>query len=206
MYIWGGRNDDNLCNVLYSFDPKSLCWSRPKVTGSIPGARDGHSACVVNNSMYIFGGFVDDLNEFSCDVHCLNFDKMEWRFIQTFGQPPSFRDFHTAAEIHGRMYIFGGRGDKYSPYHSTEEMYCPEIVYLDLKNHVWHRPSTSIGKLPVGRRSHSMFIYNELIYVFGGYNGLLDQHFNDLCTFNPNSNCWNIVRPLGKTPTGKYLL
>lgn len=200
IYIWGGRNDESLCNVLYCFDPKTLSWSRPPVTGAIPGARDGHSACVIDNCMYIFGGFVEEINEFSCDVHALNFDTMEWRYIQTFGVPPSFRDFHTAEHIHGRMYIFGGRGDKHSPYHSQEEMYCPEIVYLDLKTKVWHRPSTT-GKVPVGRRSHSMFIYNNLIYVFGGYNGLLDQHFNDLYTFDPKANCWNLIKPHGKPPT-----
>lgn len=200
IYMWGGRNDESLCNVLYCFDPKTLNWSRPVVTGAVPGSRDGHSACVIDNCMYIFGGFVEEINEFSCDVHALNFDTMEWRYIQTFGVPPSFRDFHTAENIHGRMYIFGGRGDKHSPYHSEDEMYCPEIVYLDLKTKVWHRPSTT-GKVPVGRRSHSMFIYNNLIYVFGGYNGLLDQHFNDLYTFDPKANCWNIVKPHGKPPT-----
>lgn len=225
--MWGGRNDESLCNVLYCFDPKTLNWSRPLVTGAIPGSRDGHSACVIDNCMYIFGGFVEEINEFSCDVHALNFDTMEWRYIQTFGVPPSFRDFHTAEHLHGRMYIFGGRGDKHSPYHSQEEMYCPEIVYLDLKTKVWHRPSTT-GKIPVGRRSHSMckffyecfffllfnrisnknfpfnlfvVIFNNLIYVFGGYNGLLDQHFNDLYTFDPKVNQWNLVKPHGKPPT-----
>lgn len=32
-------------------------WSRPTVHGVKPGARDGHSACVINNKMYIFGGY-----------------------------------------------------------------------------------------------------------------------------------------------------
>ncbi|XP_017477425.1 PREDICTED: kelch domain-containing protein 3 [Rhagoletis zephyria] len=202
VYMWGGRNDEQLCNVLYCFDPQTMSWFRPEVKGAIPGARDGHSACVVDHCMYIFGGFVDEINEFSCDVHCLDFRTMEWRYVQTFGAPPSFRDFHSAASIYGRMYIFGGRGDKHSPYHSQEEMYCPEIVFLDMKTKMWHRPSTT-GKIPVGRRSHSMFIYNGLIYIFGGYNGLLDQHFNDFYTFDPKSNCWNLIKPFGRPPTAR---
>ena len=32
-------------------------WSRPTVKGNIPGARDGHSACLVHNYIYIFGGY-----------------------------------------------------------------------------------------------------------------------------------------------------
>ncbi|XP_034652342.1 kelch domain-containing protein 3 [Drosophila subobscura] len=203
IYIWGGRNDENLCNVLYCFDPKTAKWTRPVVTGCLPGARDGHSACVIGNSMYIFGGFVDEINEFSSDVHTLNLDTMEWTYVQTFGVPPSYRDFHAAvAYEEERMYIFGGRGDKHSPYHSQEETYCHEIVFLDMKTKVWHRPFTA-GKVPVGRRSHSMFVYNKLIYVFGGYNGLLDQHFNDLYTFDPRSKLWNLIRANGKAPTAR---
>lgn len=122
--------------------------------GSLPGARDGHSACIVGHCMYIFGGFEENIDQFSCDVHCLNLKTMEWRYIQTFGTAPTYRDFHSATVINDRMYIFGGRGDIHSPYHSQEEIYCHKIVYLDLKTNHWHLPITT-GKLPVGRRSHS---------------------------------------------------
>lgn len=32
-------------------------WFTPKVSGMVPGARDGHSACVLAKSMFIFGGY-----------------------------------------------------------------------------------------------------------------------------------------------------
>ena len=32
-------------------------WNRPLVSGDIPGARDGHSACVIRDKMFVFGGF-----------------------------------------------------------------------------------------------------------------------------------------------------
>ena len=32
-------------------------WSTPRVAGTVPGARDGHSACVLGKTMYIFGGY-----------------------------------------------------------------------------------------------------------------------------------------------------
>ena len=37
-------------------------WCRPRVQGMIPGARDGHSACVINGAMYIFGGYEEDVS------------------------------------------------------------------------------------------------------------------------------------------------
>jgi N-acetylneuraminic acid mutarotase len=122
--------------------------------GNQPGARDGHTACVLGDNMYIFGGFEEVIDQFSCDVHCLNLKTMHWKYVQTFGEIPSYRDFHSATIINNRMYIFGGRGDIFGPYHSQEEIYCPKIVYLDLKTHYWHMPTT-VGKVPVGRRSHS---------------------------------------------------
>jgi len=52
------------------------------------------------------------------------------------------------------MYIFGGRGDLYGPYHSQEEIYSRDIMYLDTHTGMWHKPITH-GDIPVGRRSHS---------------------------------------------------
>jgi N-acetylneuraminic acid mutarotase len=57
-------------------------WSQPKVCGDIPGARDGHSACVINNCMYVFGGYEEDTDQFSQDVHMLDLKKMEWRHLK----------------------------------------------------------------------------------------------------------------------------
>lgn len=154
VYIWGGRNDETVCDILFCFDTKTLKWSKPEVSGCLPLARDGHSACVYGHKMYIFGGFEETIDQFSSDVHCLNLLTMQWEYIQTYGEPPAYRDFHTATVLSDRMYIFGGRGDLYSPYHSQEEVYCSNIVYLDLKTCTWHKPST-IGHIPLGRRSHS---------------------------------------------------
>lgn len=199
VYMWGGRNDEAGCNILFCFDTQTLRWSKPEVTGSVPGIRDGHSACITGHYMYVFGGFEEEINQFSCEVHCLNLETMEWRFIETTGQPPSYRDFHTATILNNRMYIFGGRGDRHSPYHSQEEIYCPQIVYLDLVTRRWMTPNTT-GTVPVGRRSHSAFVYNDLLYIFGGYNGILDQHFNDLYCFDPTALRWSLIKTRGVTP------
>lgn len=50
--------------------------------------------------------------------------------LSTSEQPPSYRDFHTATVLDNKMYIFGGRGDRHSPFHTQEEIYCDQLVYL----------------------------------------------------------------------------
>lgn len=43
------------CNLLCLTETHR--WFTPKTSGAVPGARDGHSACVLLKSMYIFGGY-----------------------------------------------------------------------------------------------------------------------------------------------------
>lgn len=62
----------------------TLRWSRPKVCGKgIPGARDGHSACVINHCMYVFGGYEEEIDQFSQDVHVLDLRTMVWSYLRT---------------------------------------------------------------------------------------------------------------------------
>ncbi|KAJ7419301.1 hypothetical protein WISP_54826 [Willisornis vidua] len=176
VYIWGGRNDtEGTCNVLYAFDVNTHKWFTPKVSGMVPGARDGHSACVLAKSMFIFGGY------------------------EQLGTPARWRDFHSATMIGTKMYVFGGRADRFGPFHSNNEIYCNRIKVFDTETNSWlDSPSTPV--LPEGRRSHSAFSYNGELYVFGGYNARLNRHFHDLWKFNPVSLSWRKIEPKGKGP------
>lgn len=69
------------------------------------------------------------------------------------GEPPSYRDFHTATAIDRRMFVFGGRGDENAPQHSQQELYCNRMMYLDVGDKTWYTLVTS-GDIPIGRRSH----------------------------------------------------
>ncbi|XP_037575963.1 kelch domain-containing protein 3-like isoform X1 [Dermacentor silvarum] len=192
-YLWGGRNDDGACNILYRFDTNTLTWSRPKVCGHVPGARDGHSACVMGNRMYVFGGFEEQADRFSQDVHYLDLETMLWQYVPTRGQPPQWRDFHSSSAIGGRMYVWGGRGDSQGPYHSQSEVYCNRMAFLDTATSCWVHPRVD-GVPPEGRRSHSAFVYNGELYIFGGYNGLLLTHFGDMHKYDPENSCWSQVK------------
>lgn len=72
-----------VCDILFCFNTKTQQWERPEVSGNLPGARDGHSACIVEHKMYIFGGFEEMMDQFSRDVHCLDLKTMQWSFVYT---------------------------------------------------------------------------------------------------------------------------
>ncbi|XP_018336196.1 kelch domain-containing protein 3 [Agrilus planipennis] len=114
------------------------------------------------------------------------------------------RDFHTAAVINDKMYIFGGRGTEspFNLYVPGKEIYCNNLWFLDLQTNEWHRPHT-IGTPPTGRRSHSAFVHNNKMYIFGGYNALFVEHYNDMFEFNPVTLEWKMMNPLGKAPCNR---
>lgn len=170
-------------------------WSRQKTTGDLPSARYGHSACIIDHHMYIFGGFGEEENQVFCDVHCLDLKTMHWTFIETFKDAPIYRDFHTATILNNRMYILGGSDNNCLVYpYPKKEGKCSQsrIVYLDLETKAWHTPNTT-GDIPIDRGGHAAFVFNSLLYIFGGYNCISDEYFNDLYCFDTINNIWSLV-------------
>lgn len=198
IYIWGGRNDSAACNRLFCYDTVSQKWSCPTVKGSIPGARDGHAACIINDKMYITGGFIDH-EQFAEGLHALDLTTMTWFYIQT-KSGPSYRDFLSATAIDGKIYVFGGRGDVYEPYHTGQETYDNTLYMYDPQTNDWAVKEDS-QNAPVGRRSLSTFAHNHRLYIFGGYNGLKKAHYNDLYYYDTIRNKWSgELNTLGNRP------
>lgn len=200
-YIWGGRNDkDGACDVLFCFDTDTHRWRRILTEGEIPGARDGHSACVVADKMYIFGGYEEEIDRFSNEVHYLDFTTLTWSgLLPVKGKPAMWRDFHTSSTIDHNIYVFGGRSDKGGNQFTNREIYENFVYIFNTLTNTWDSVPTR-GRTPVGRRSHSTFELGGCLYVFGGYNGLLDQHFADLYKYDPETREWSVVITNGEGP------
>ncbi|CAG2120059.1 unnamed protein product, partial [Medioppia subpectinata] len=71
------------------------------------------------------------------------------------------------------------------------------IMYFNTTTNNWVKPETH-GLRPNGRRSHSSFVYNDNIYVFGGYNGVERIHYNDLYKYDPKTLLWSLVEVHGR--------
>ncbi|CAL2046136.1 unnamed protein product [Caenorhabditis brenneri] len=210
-YVWGGRNDDaGACKLLHEYDPARNLWRKVEVDGFIPPSRDGHTAVVWNHQMFIFGGFEEESQRFSQETYIFDFATSTWREMHTSGQPPLWRDFHTASVIDGVMYIFGGRSDQMGQvgdehlFHTTQDLYDDTLMALNLSTGVWTRPDVKEnGVRPGGRRSHSTWVYEGNMYMFGGYLGTANIHYNELYCFNPRTCSWSIIDVRGIYPTAR---
>lgn len=202
-YIWGGRNDtDGACNVLFVFNTVLRIWGNVETNGSAPGARDGHSACVISKKMYIFGGYEEAIERFSDDIYSFDFETRTWAYVRARGTPARWRDFHTAVGMGKYMYVFGGRSDQGGNMFTNVEFYCNKIQAFDTMSNSWFEP-VSHGLTPTGRRSHSVFTYNNCIYIFGGYNGQHDLHFKDIFKFDTTTYKWSLVNVRGTGPCAR---
>ena len=198
IYLFGGRNDNHSCNRLYCFDTKKLKWSSPNVFGTIPSARDGHSACVIQDAMYIFGGYSENSFSYTPIVFRLNLNNYDWTLLECEGSPPIYRDFHTATAIDNKMFVFGGRSYNGNDFTQTE-LYCDRLFYLDLISLRWVQPEIQDPK-PMSRRSHSALNLDGGLLIFGGYNSCKEIYMNDLWLLDSQQWTWRQLRPYGKGP------
>lgn len=94
---------------------------------------------------------------FACDLSTYT-----WTEMPNLGTPPSPRYFHSCWLYGNSMYLYGG----YSGSERLSDMY----VYCFDSNH-WTQVMATTGDAPSGRSSLVAQIYQNSLYVFGGYNG-----------------------------------
>jgi len=175
MYVFAGY-DGNYRSDFHRFNFSQRKWSIVPVKGTVPKARYRTSAVAYKNRMLVVGGHdgAKHLNDF----HQFNFDTLEWSLVETMGQvaPPSPRDSHSAVVCGDTMYLFGGstgsaRNDLYS---------------FSFETYQWHevRPASTAGQkaaVPCPRFCHTCEVYNNSLFIFGGYDG--QQRLNDFWQF-----------------------
>ena len=115
-----------------------------------------------------------------------------WTPGKAAGKQPFPRSYHTASELNGKIYIFGGKEDG-APSDSTlyilntglwlfSNVNCkinPNTIYsAGLKS--WNIPKTT-GVPPSPRYGHTANMVDKKMYVFGGHG---DKKLNDHFVLN----------------------
>lgn len=123
----------------------------------------GRCTCLSPSSCLVWLGSAEVLHEKAATTICLsrgvtsvgNLHCLSCCFkLSLQGTPARWRDFHSATIIGTKMYVFGGRADRFGPFHSNNEIYCNRIKVFDTETNSWlDSPPTPV--LPEGRRSHS---------------------------------------------------
>ncbi|KAL4624964.1 host cell factor 2 isoform X1 [Arapaima gigas] len=147
LYVFGGMSGKRL-DDLWRLDIETMTWSMPETRGAPPLPRSLHSANVIENKMYVFGGWVpvlrteDKPNALGAEWICtnslsvLNLDTMTWRSLgpdeqQDDGKAygPRARAGHCAATTGSRLYIWSGRDGYRKSW--NYQVCCKDLWYLE---------------------------------------------------------------------------
>src|SRR3981081_1046226 len=101
----------------------------------------------------------------------LQLETMQWTHPDTAGEAPPPCRAHTCTLVDRKLFVFGG---------GLGPTYYDFVYILDTTTRKWSKPPISGNKNPVPRRAHTAVFYQNMIWVFGGGNGM--QALNDLWT------------------------
>ena len=123
-----------------------------------PPARYGHSAVIVNDSLYIFGG----QGAFGCldDLWRFDFIKCEWHLVAATGAPPAPRTNHCACVSDDVMFVFGGKDVQ----PGKDVISYDDLYGFDFENWEWLAIETRWRK-PLGGVGCAMTSTNGMLYV-----------------------------------------
>ncbi|XP_012525965.1 F-box only protein 42 isoform X2 [Monomorium pharaonis] len=179
----------------------SLLWnSLPSMHWiSTIGKRHSHSACIYDNSMYVFGGCTATWTTFN-DLWQLDLGTRTWVRPITMGNYPSPKACATMLYYKKSLILFGGWSHP-SPYplHQQWKLFNELHVY-SIKSNKW----TAINTLetPPPTSAHSATIHRNLMVIFGGVcNGYSS---NDVWCLNLDTYTWHKQSTSNLKPQPRY--
>ena len=108
MYVFGGFEEmlDSLSHHVCVLDLEKKHWSLLKTSGVPPNPRDFHTAVILNERMYVFGGRSDNLSYFRfeekwyCnDMFYLDLKSNAWMCLNNVQDKPIGRRSHSACKL-----------------------------------------------------------------------------------------------------------
>ena len=189
LIICGGRGSSGLLNDTWSYDTSNNSWTElHNGSGTAPSARQHHKCVYFDNTMYLFGGTIDNNSDTSDQLWKLDLSSTPytWSAITPTGSKPTKRAQHIL-EIEGnQIYLFGGN--------SSGTTY-DELWRFNTSSLEWDQLKTPTGKKRYG---HSSLLTADNIYIFGGYDG--SNYLNDIMKYNITLDTWDTSFYSGGTP------
>lgn len=182
LYLWGTYKEYNsIKGELFRYDLSSESWSIVETLSDDISYIQGHGMFTYNTDLYIINGYELRTGEFHNRIHHLNLDA-ENKVWEEATNPEVNRNKAAFAYVceGDILYMFGGL---------SKEGQTNQLLEINLK---LIEESTELSKsmrVPTARYGHSMEVYNDKLYIFGG----VDKYGSDLIdmtTFDIKTETW----------------
>jgi N-acetylneuraminic acid mutarotase len=136
------------------------------------------AAAVVNDRIYLIGGFNTTTNVPASDVFVYDLARKTWRNAAPLPAP---RGGHAAAVLEGRIHVVGGG--------NSRSTIADHSVY-DPATDRWH----DLAPLPRAEGSPALVAFHGKLYAIGGRSGRSD--FGDVYIYDPATDRWAAGPPI----------
>ena len=158
--LFGGFDGARWLNDMFEFDLQTNIWSKVEAKGTLPSVRSCPAWAKDDRYVYIHGGY--DGVERKADFFACDLSTYTWTELPCKGVAPSPRYFHSCC-IHGnKLYTYGG-------YNGSDRL--ADMLAYDFETNHWSEVDCTNGERPSGRSSLVAQVYENSLYIFGGYNG-----------------------------------
>ena len=181
-YVFGGENSPRvpIGSTVHCLDLSTQEWSvcQPKNKDSEPQPINAAAVAALGDSMYVFGGRSGiTMGEGNTNqMYAFNTRTKEWRTLETSGDIPMARSYHTMLALGNALYVFGG---------CSEKGRLNDLHRFDVATNQWEKqPSYDVIE---GRGGPGLAAVGEALYVVGGFAG---REMNDVHAFDTAKKTW----------------
>lgn len=199
-HYFGGNSKFVYLNDTQALDLETSTWHTIKVRGQPPAPRYQHSATLIGNRMFVYGGRGENGVVFK-DMHFLDLEQWCWYPVHWITESPTGRFAHAHVAVGTKLVVFGGWDGKRS---------FRDLWVFDTDLFTWLKPQTA-DRPPCARHGHSMTLLDDgRILVFGGYtvtsaqNGQPPEYQSDLWTLDTETMVWSRPRISGDYPKARF--
>ncbi|XP_050223976.1 uncharacterized protein LOC126673761 [Mercurialis annua] len=211
LILYGGElyngNKTFVYGDLYRYDVEKQEWKTVSSPNS-PPPRSAHQAVAWKNYFYIFGGEFTSPNQERFhhykDFWVLDLKTNQWEQLNLKGSP-SPRSGHRMVLYKHKIILFGGFYDTL-----REVRYYNDLYIFDLDQFKWQEMKPKLGAMwPSARSGFQFFVYQDEIYLYGGYSKEVSSDKNssekgivhsDMWSLDPRTWEWSKVKKSGMPP------
>lgn len=186
VYAVGGKFKDGSLATAESYDPSENSW---ELISPMPMSYHAHAGAVYGNAIYISGGYSG--NHFTPDMQRYDPTINQWEDMAPMLTP---RGWHVMCATQDKLFVFGGCNlnvNQQAQPVMQSECYDPLTDQWSI-----------IAPLSISHKEASCVVYNDQIYVLGGYNVQTKTGQKLVSRYDLSTGIWETVGALPRSLTG----
>ncbi|KAF8674897.1 Kelch motif [Rhizoctonia solani] len=186
IWIFGGSDETDSRDDVYTLDTETFVWGKPKPTGEQPPGSRAHTATLVHNRfIFIVGGGQDHV--YFDTVYIFDTLMHKWIKPDIQGEKPMPRRAHTACLHNGRLFIFGGGNGTVA----LNDVWTMDVrVPFDKLRWQQIRPREG-SAVPPPRGYHTSNLVGNVMVIIGGSDGR--DTYDDIWVMDLDTGLWKQV-------------